>query len=255
MKFRSLAISCCSVALLTFLSGCASQEQLAAEKEQADALEQRVNGLDERLTALEEGPKKEAQAAQDEAAARRLYSSAQRNVSTGKYEDAKKDIEKLLKTYPKTRTVRVAQQLQREVAIIGQDAGTLDVEKWYSGDAKMTDGKLTVLVFWEAWCPHCKREVPKLEVTYQKLKGDGFNLIGLTKVSRNSTDEQVEAFISDNKLSYPMAKENAGTLSKRFAVSGVPAVAVIKDGKIIWRGHPNRLKEASIQEWLGKEGI
>jgi hypothetical protein len=94
-----------------------------------------------------------------------------------------------------------------------------------------------------------------LEVTYQKLKGDGLNLIGLTKVSRNSTDEQVEAFISDNKLSYPMAKENAGTLSKRFAVSGVPAAAVIKDGKIIWRGHPNRLTEAFIQESLGKEGI
>jgi thiol-disulfide isomerase/thioredoxin len=252
MKFRSLVISCCSVALFTLLSGCASQEELTAEKERADALEQRVKVLEDRLTALEAGPKKNAQVAQDETAARQLYTSAQRNVATKKYEDAKKDIDKLLKSYPKTKSARSAQQLKREVAIIGQDAGTLDIEKWYSGDAKISDGKLTVLVFWESWCPHCKREVPKLEATYQKFKGDGLNLIGLTKVTKTSTDEKVQAFIKDNKLTYPTAKEKDGLMSRRFAVSGVPASAVIKDGKIVWRGHPNRLNDAFIQELLGK---
>lgn len=254
MKFRSLAVSCCSLALFTFLSGCASQEELNGEKERANALEERVKSLEERLVALESAPKKEAQVAQDESAARRLYSAARRNVSANKYEEAKKDLDKLLKTYPRSKLARSAQQLQREVMIIGQDAGTLDIEKWYSGEATFADGNLTVLVFWESWCPHCKREVPKLEATYQKYKGDGLNLIGLTKVSKSSTDEKVEAFIADNKLSYPTAKDNAGKMSRRFSVSGVPAAAAIKDGKIIWRGHPSRLNDAFFKKWLGAEG-
>jgi thiol-disulfide isomerase/thioredoxin len=252
MKFRALAVSCCSIALLALLSGCATQEELNAEKERSAELEERVKAMEDRLVALESGPKKEAQIAQEESAARQVYSAAQRNVSAGKIEEAKKDLAKLLKDYPQSKSARSAKQLQREVAIIGTDAGSLDVEKWYTGEAKMDDGKVTILVFWEAWCPHCKREVPKLEATYQKFKGDGLNLIGLTKVSKSSTDAKVEAFITDNKLTYPMAKENDGRLSSRFAVSGVPAAAVVKDGKVVWRGHPNRLKDATIQEWLAK---
>ena len=54
------------------LSGCASQEELTAEKERADGLEQRVKSLEARLTALEAAPKKQATGAQDEAAARKL---------------------------------------------------------------------------------------------------------------------------------------------------------------------------------------
>ncbi|MBW2713233.1 MAG: redoxin domain-containing protein [Deltaproteobacteria bacterium] len=254
MKFRALAVSCCSVALLTFLSGCASQEELNAEKERADALEEKVNSLAERLTALEAapGPKSNANAGKDEAAAKQIFQSARRNVAAQKYDQAKMDIANLLTAYPKTRSARSAQQLSREVAIIGQDAGTLDIEKWYSGEAKMDDGKVTVLVFWEAWCPHCKREVPKLEATYQKYKDRGLNLIGLTKVSKTSTDEKVQAFIAEHNLSYPTAKEAAGGLSRRFAVSGVPASAMIKDGKIVWRGHPNRLNDKLLEEWLNK---
>jgi thiol-disulfide isomerase/thioredoxin len=252
MKFRALAVSCCSIALLALLSGCATQEELNAEKERSAELEERVKAMEDRLVALESGPKKEAQIAQEEAAARQVYSAAQRNVSAGKIEEAKKDLAKLLKDYPQSKSARSAKQLQREVAIIGTDAGSLDVEKWYTGEAKMDDGKVTILVFWEAWCPHCKREVPKLEATYQKFKGDGLNLIGLTKVSKSSTDAKVEAFITDNKLTYPMAKENDGRLSSRFAVSGVPAAAAVKDGKVVWRGHPNKLKDATIQEWLAK---
>lgn len=252
MKFRALAVSCCSVALLALLSGCATQEELNAEKERSAELAERIEAMEERLTALESGPKKEAQIAQEEVAARQVYSAAQRNVSAGKYEEAKKDLAKLFKEYPRSKSARSAQQLKREVAIIGADAGSLDIEKWYTGEAKMNEGKVTILVFWEAWCPHCKREIPKLEATYQKFKGDGLNMIGLTKVSKSSTDAKVEAFISDNKLTYPTAKENSGRLSSRFAVSGVPAAAAVKDGKVIWRGHPNRLKDATIQEWLAE---
>ena len=64
-------------------------------------------------------------------------------------------------------------------------------------------------------------------------------------IRTNSSTE----FIKDNKVTYPTAKEN-GDLSKHFNVSGIPAAAVVKGGKIIWRGHPGRLNDSMIDGWL-----
>ena len=58
-------------------------------------------------------------------------------------------------------------------------------------------------------------------------------------MSRNKSKEEVMSFLQDKKVSYPNAKEN-GKLSSHFNVSGIPAAAVVKDGKIVWRGHPAR---------------
>ena len=38
-------------------------------------------------------------------------------------------------------------------------------------------------------------------------------------------------------------------MSQHFNVSGIPAAAVVKDGKIVWRGHPARLTDEMIQGW------
>ena len=74
-------------------------------------------------------------------------------------------------------------------------------------------------------------------------------MVGLTKMSRNKSKEEVMSFLQDKKVSYPIAKEN-GKLSSHFNVSGIPAAAVVKDGKIVWRGHPARLDDAKLEGWL-----
>ena len=91
--------------------------------------------------------------------------------------------------------------------------------------------------------------MPKLEQIYSDLKSDGLQLLGLTKINRSATEEGVISFVEENNVSYPMAKEN-GSTSTYFNVSGVPAAAVVKNGKIIWRGHPARLSETMLKGWL-----
>ena len=54
-----------------------------------------------------------------------------------------------------------------------------------------------------------------------------------------SGSEKVNEFLQEQTVNYPTAKED-GTLSKHFNVSGIPAAAAVKDGKVIWRGHPGR---------------
>ena len=87
-----------------------------------------------------------------------------------------------------------------------------------------------------------------MQATWDKYKGK-IQMVGLTKITRSATEEKVTEFIAENKVTYPTAKEN-GDLSKHFNVSGIPAAAVVKGGKIIWRGHPGRLSDDMIDGWL-----
>ena len=168
-----------------------------------------------------------------------LLISARTKAAMGEIEAAKKDLQTLIDTYPMAKEVPYAQQDLRELNMIGQDAGEINAEKWFAGNSKISDGTITVLFFWEAWDPHSKREAIHLEDLYQKYKAKGLNLIGLTKVGGSATDESVAAFIEQHKLNFPIAKENEASMSKRYVVAAIPAAAMIKDGKIVWRGNPS----------------
>jgi hypothetical protein len=85
----------------------------------------------------------------------------------------------------------------------------------------------------------------------EKYKSKGLGIIALTKVTKSATEESVEAFIKDSKLTFPVGKEpEGGPLSAAYAVSGIPAAALVKDGKVIWRGHPARLTDELLEQML-----
>jgi peroxiredoxin len=79
-----------------------------------------------------------------------------------------------------------------------------------------------VILFWEVWCPHCQVEVPRVQELYAALKEAGVEVVALTKVSGEATDEKVRAFIKKHGIQYTVAKED-GTISESFGVMGVPA--------------------------------
>lgn len=227
------------------------------EKRVAD-LEQRVNTLEQQQKARPnkiEAARGAATAAtsEQEAAAATLLREANTLVSDMKYDEAKIRLAALAKEYPTTRAARSSRRMADELSVIGQDAGSLDVQKWYQGDTTMDQGKATLVVFWEVWCPHCRREVPALESTYEKYHPEGLNLVAVTKLTKSATDAKVVQFMKENRLTFPIAKET-GDLSQRFGVQGIPAAAVIKDGKVVWRGHPARLTDEMLQTWLGTSG-
>lgn len=220
-------------------------------------LEKRVSDLEKKLAEVEKAPaaRPGAPAAPandaDEQAAADLLKAASQASEEMKYDEAKAKLAELNSKYPSTRAARAAQRLNDELAIIGKPAGDLKVEKWFQGNlASLDSGKATLLVFWEVWCPHCKREVPKLTETFNKYNGQGLQMVGLTKMTRDVTEDQVSSFIKDQKVAYPIAKEEGDAMSQHFGVRGIPAAAVVKDGKVVWRGHPARLTDDMIKSWL-----
>jgi len=237
-----------------FGTSVAQDADVAALEARITALENRIATLErtlaQRLAALERKVQEGGGASDAEADA--AYAEVSQLMARGDYEQAKAKMADFMKTYGSTNTAKRARRTYEELSVIGKPIPeTWSIEKWYQGQdtIDLASGKTTLLVFWEEWCPHCKREVPKLQEVYSHLHGDGLQMIGLTKITRSATDEKVKEFIAQNQIQYPIAKED-GNLSAYFNVSGIPAAAVIKDGKVVWRGHPAQLTEDRLKSWL-----
>ena len=219
-------------------------------------MDKRMTDLEERIGALEKRPAgaagPQAASPEQEQAAANLLKEAQQAYQTLDIDTAKAKLAELKKDYSNTRAFRAGQRIQAEVDVVGRDEADLSVETWYQGSAAdVKGGKATLYVFWEVWCPHCKREVPKLSATYDKFRGKGLTMVGLTKQTRNVTDDAVREFVNAQGVTYPIAKEEGDALSQHYGVRGIPAAAMVKDGKVVWRGHPAQLTDDMIGDFLG----
>jgi thiol-disulfide isomerase/thioredoxin len=181
-----------------------------------------------------------------------LYDRVDALVAGGKLDEARQAVAVFDEKYVGTQAAGWTRSLHRELEVVGKPVpAEWAIEKWFQGEGEIKlDGKQpTVIVFWESWCPHCRSEVPKLQQVYQSHKDAGLQVLGLTRITQTATEESVLTFVSDNSVGYPIAKET-GAVAEYFNVKGIPAAAVVRDGKIVWRGHPTRLTEALLSNWL-----
>ncbi len=227
------------------LTGC-------VQKSEFDALEARVKAVEEKAAAAPAAGAKPgaAPSTPEDEAAKKLMEEAQAAMAADDYSTAKAKLDEVVTKYGATRMAAAAKKQLPEVSLIGATAMPIEVEKWYQGKASLGDSKATMLVFWETWCPHCKRELPKMPAMAEKWKPKGLNIVALTKVSKSSTDETVTTFLKENNIGIPVAKEKDGSMSAAYAVTGIPAAAIVKDGKVVWRGHPARLTDAALEKIL-----
>ena len=245
------------------LAGCATADEVQKLKEELTELKEakgmaadgtlakKVAELEKQVADLKKSGVKSANSgvdAEKEKAAAAVYREVQGAIKEGDIAIAKSKLAEMEKSYGDTRLWKRAQRTKGELDIIGKDAPkSYTGVEWLQGNSDLSTGT-TMVVFWEVWCPHCKREVPNLEAKHKKY-GDKLKIVGLTKMSRGKSKEEIMKFISDSKVTYPMGKED-GSLSKTFAVSGIPAAAVVKDGKIVWRGHPASLPDAKLESFF-----
>ncbi len=246
-----------SILFAAVLAGC-------APKTDVDDLKAKVTALEEKVATMEKSGVKAAPGAANaaaapgvdpaqEEAATKLLTEAQEARKSGDFATAKAKIAELTEKYASTRAGKAAVRIGAEINVVGTDAKPLVVEKWFTKKkASYDDAKTTVMVFWEVWCPHCKREVPKLPELAGKWKGKGVQVVALTKITKSATEESVMEFIKENKLEgLPMGKEQGSEMSDAFAVTGIPAAAVVQGGKVVWRGHPAQLTDDVLGKLTG----
>ena len=221
-------------------------------------LEQQVAQLNERISELEEqladlsasvhsqhpDPRMEQEASQ-------ALQEINTLIRAGNTEQARDEMDAFMATYGNTQAGSRAATLHRELGVVGKEVPEeWNFAGWFQGerDIDLSSDDATLLVFWETWCPHCRREVPKLQTVANQYADQGLQVLGISGLSRGGTEEKMMAFLDDNNVEFPMARDD-GSLSAHFGVAGIPAVAVVKSGKVVWRGHPASIAPEMLEGW------
>ena len=114
-------------------------------------------------------------------------------------------------------------------------------------------GQPVVINFWYPSCPPCRLEMPDLEATFLKHKGDGVQFIGVQLLGLDSVEDG-EEFIKEFGISYAVGPDPDGSTVKDYKVIGFPtSVFINRDQQIVrsWAGALNAEKlEELVQELL-----
>jgi thiol-disulfide isomerase/thioredoxin len=175
-----------------------------------------------------------------------MFGEIQKLLTSMSFDEARRKMQDLEKKIPEVRQAKAFIDLESELTYIGREAGDLQVEKWFQGEASFNDAPVTIMVFFETWCPHCQDEAPRLEQMFQAFRNRGVSVIGLTKVSETATEESVYGFITDYGVTFPIGKVTEA-FGGRYGVESMPAGVILKNGKIVWRGKPDLIGGNTIE--------
>ena len=187
-------------------------------------------------------------------AARSLSNLGRTALAAGDPEQAQAVYQKLIDTFPKDRMAQAARGQLNSIRLVGKEAPALQIEEWFGedpGSLTSMNGKPVLMVFWATWCPHCRREMPNIEATWNRYKDQGLEIVAVTKNSGRQNSDQVREYISANGLTFPIGVDLGGQTSRAYSVQGIPAAALIdKTGKVVVRDHPTRITDEVIAKYL-----
>lgn len=148
---------------------------------------------------------------------------------------------------------------------IGDKAPDLKVE-WIKGTPveSFNSGKLYVIEFWATWCGPCKSAMPHLSEMARQYR-DKVTFIGVNIWEKVKTGQQyesvypaVKSFVTNmgDKMDYNVAAEKndlymSTNWMKASGENGIPASFLVKDGKVIWIGHPINLDSTLLEVFAG----
>ena len=140
---------------------------------------------------------------------------------------------------------------------IGDKAPPLKVAAVVKGKAVDLSKGVHVVEFWATWCGPCKVSIPHLTEMAKTYKGK----VDFTGVSvwENGPDQlgQVTKFVNamGPKMDYNVvfdgeSKTMASTWMEAAKQNGIPAAFLVKDGKVLWIGHPMAGLDKTIDQVL-----
>jgi len=93
-------------------------------------------------------------------------------------------------------------------------------------------GKVVLLNFWATWCGPCKVEIPEFVDLYAQYKDRGFVILGVLSQD-TPTQDQLETFLRENKMQYPIVYSNEKLETAFGELIGLPTSFLIsRDGSI-----------------------
>lgn len=90
----------------------------------------------------------------------------------------------------------------------------------------------TILVFYAGWSPRCRNVVPRVNAIQDRW-GDSDRV---ALVNFQESEKDVREFLKDQKSGVAIYLDKDGEFSKRYAVTQLPYLLVIRDGKVLTQG-------------------
>jgi thiol-disulfide isomerase/thioredoxin len=104
----------------------------------------------------------------------------------------------------------------------------------------------TVLVVWASWYPRCRDIVDRVNA----LEGRWGSRVRVVTVNFQEDRPTINRFLNGQSLRVPVYLDADGSFSKRHAVTELPGLVVIRDGKTLYKGRfpddPDRLLERLV---------
>lgn len=96
-------------------------------------------------------------------------------------------------------------------------------------------GEVVLLNIWATWCKPCREEIPALETLYQRHRGDGFLVAGVS-IDQPGETERIKTFAAELGATYPLWHDPDDKISTTFLSIGVPSSYLIdRQGILRWR--------------------
>ncbi len=91
-------------------------------------------------------------------------------------------------------------------------------------------GKVAVIHFWSIGCSSCKEEMPAMESFYKRVRNKGVEIIAVN-VGQGKKD--VEEFVREAGISYPVLIDRERKSQQLLEVSGVPRTILLDRSGVI----------------------
>ncbi len=89
--------------------------------------------------------------------------------------------------------------------------------------------KVYVIDFFASWCASCKKELPLISKLNDKIDKNSVEIIG---VDVDDDIKKAELFQKEMQLSFKVINDPKSDIIKVFDPVGMPAIYIIKDGKV-----------------------
>jgi peroxiredoxin len=113
-------------------------------------------------------------------------------------------------------------------------------------------GKYLLVVCWATWCKPCRAEHPALNALYEKYKGQGLEMLGVSFDAAGSEQKWKQAIVKDG-MKWPQVADMRGSdtdFSNYYQIHSIPCHFLVdKEGKIIGSG----LSLGEVETLLKKE--